>query len=89
MNYHIPANTEEIIALQYNPVDEETIASAIAGVINIARCQGQTLDELTAEILKEDSILDYGQRSQLSDILQEAWQKIAHCNQKLEQVKLC
>jgi hypothetical protein len=49
MNYPIPTSTEEIIALRNRPVDEDLIVVAIAGVIKIARSQGQSLPQITAE----------------------------------------
>jgi len=73
MNYPIPANPQEIVALRQKPVDEELVAAAIAGVIQIARSQGQSLDDLTAEVLAEDSLLDQAQRRWLSDIVTQAW----------------
>jgi hypothetical protein len=73
MNYPIPANPQEIVALRQKPVDEELVAAAIAGVIQIARSQGQSLDDLTAEVLAEDSLLDQAQRRWLSDIVAQAW----------------
>ncbi|MBZ8182806.1 MAG: OsmC family protein [Oscillatoria sp. PMC 1051.18] len=73
MNYPIPSNSEEIIALTDNPVDEELIAAAIAGVIQIARNKGQSLEDLTAEVLTEDPLLDGEQRRWLSDIVTQAW----------------
>lgn len=76
MNYPIPVNPEEIIALRHNPVNEELIAAAIAGVIQIARSEGQSLDELTAEVLQEDSLLNSSQRRLLSDIVTEAWKSL-------------
>ncbi len=74
MNYPIPANSEEIMALrQQNSVDEALVATAIAGVVNIARSQGQSLDDLTAEVLEDDELLDNVQRNWLSKIVAEAW----------------
>lgn len=73
MNYPIPASPQEIVALRQKPVDEELVAAAIAGVINIARQEGQSLDELTAQVLAEDGLLDQAQRSWLSDIVAQAW----------------
>lgn len=74
MNYPIPANSEEIIALrQQNSVDEALVATAIAGVVKIARSQGQSLDDLTAEVLADDQLLDNVQRNWLSKIVAEAW----------------
>ncbi|GAC1464232.1 MAG: hypothetical protein NVS2B14_11620 [Chamaesiphon sp.] len=73
MNYPIPASPQEIVALRQQPIDEELVAAAIAGVIQIARSQGQTLDDLTAEVLADDSLLDKVQRRWLSDIVAQAW----------------
>ncbi len=77
MNYPIPASPQEIVALQQNPVDEELIAAAIAGVVNIARAQGQTLDELTTQVLAEDCLLDRSMRRWLSEVVRQAWANFA------------
>ncbi len=77
MNYPIPANPQELVALRQKPVDEELVAAAIAGVIQIARQQGQSLDELTAEVLAEDGWLDPAQRRWLSDIVKQAWESLS------------
>ncbi|MDJ0715944.1 MAG: hypothetical protein QNJ54_17230 [Prochloraceae cyanobacterium] len=76
MNNPIPINAEELIALRDEPVDEELIATAIAGVVKIARLKGQSLDELTAEVLHDDSILDGVQRRWLSEIVTQAWKSL-------------
>ena len=76
MHYPIPASPEEIIALRSRPVDEEIIAAAIAGLIKVARSQGQSLDELTAEVLEEDPFLDQVQRRWLSDMVTQAWESM-------------
>lgn len=76
MNYPIPATVEEIEALKENPVDEELIAAAIAGVVQMARAQGQTLDDLTAQVLADDHCLEPAQRRWLSAIVAQAWQSI-------------
>lgn len=76
MNYPIPVNPEEIAALRQEPVDEELVAAAIAGVINITRSEGRTLDDLTAEVLNDDSLLDSAQRRWLSEIVAQAWQTL-------------
>ncbi|AFY78634.1 MAG: type I-E CRISPR-associated protein Cse2/CasB [Hydrococcus sp. C42_A2020_068] len=73
MNYSIPVDPEEIMALRQRPVDEEMIAVAIAGLVKMARSQGQSLDDLTAEVLQDDPILDRVQRRWLSDIVAQAW----------------
>lgn len=77
MNYPIPANPQEIAALRQNPVSEELIAAAIAGVIQVARSQGQSLDDLMAEVLADDSLLDRDQRYWLGEIVAQAWNRLA------------
>ncbi|BFM39157.1 hypothetical protein [Synechocystis sp. LKSZ1] len=73
MHYAIPTNTAELLALRHYPIDEELIAVAIAGVVNLARHQGQSLEDLTAEILAEDPLLDSVQRDWLSGLISQAW----------------
>ncbi len=77
MHYPIPVSPEEILALRTQPVDEEMIAVAITGVINLARSQGKSLDELMAEVLQDDPLLDGVQRRWLSDLVRQAWQGFA------------
>lgn len=76
MHYAIPTRPEEIIALRERPVDEEMIAAAIAGIIKIARSEGQSLDDLTAAVLAEDPILDQVQRRWLNSLVVQAWKSI-------------
>jgi hypothetical protein len=76
MNYPIPANPQEVVALRENPVSEELIAAAIAGVVKVARLKGQSLDELMAEVLADDALLDIQQRRWLSEIIAAAWEKL-------------
>jgi hypothetical protein len=76
MNYSIPQNSEEVAALTQQPVDLDLIATAIAGVVQIARSQGQSLDDLTAEILHDDNLLDTVQRHKLSQIIIQAWNRL-------------
>lgn len=73
MNYPIPVNPEEIFALRRHPVNEEMIAVAIAGVVKFARSQGQSLDDLTEEVLEDDPLLDRVQRKWLSQLVTQAW----------------
>ena len=63
-----------MIALRQQPLNEELVASAIAGVIQIARSRSQSLDELKAEVLADDNLLDLAQRRWLSEIVAEAWE---------------
>lgn len=76
MNYPIPANPQEIVALKQKPVNEEMIAAAIAGVVQIARSKGQSLEDLRAEVLADDSLLDRDARRWLSDIVAQAWRTL-------------
>lgn len=73
MKYPIPASCQEVIDLEENPVTEELVAAAIAGVINLARAQGQSLEELKAQVLADDSLLDKSLRRWLSDMVSHAW----------------
>ncbi|MBN3893033.1 MAG: hypothetical protein HWQ43_29215 [Nostoc sp. JL31] len=77
MNYPIPDSPQEIIALRQQPIDEELVASAIAGVIKIVRAQGQSLEELTAQLLAEDPLLDQQQRRWLSQLVAQSWEKFS------------
>ncbi|MBE9185471.1 hypothetical protein IQ270_12340 [Microcoleus sp. LEGE 07076] len=76
MNYPIPRNPQEMIALRQQPLNEELVASAIAGVVQIARSRSQSLDELKAEVLADDNLLDLAQRLWLSDIVAQAWESL-------------
>ena len=50
MDYPIPASTEEILALGKDSVNEEIVATAIAGVVKIAREKGQSLEDLISNV---------------------------------------
>lgn len=76
MNYPIPANPQEVVALRQKSVNADLIAAAIAGVVQVARTQGQSLDELMAEILADDALLDLQQRRWLSEIVAAAWESL-------------
>lgn len=76
MHYPIPASPQEIVELKQRPINEELIAAAIAGVVKIARLKGQTLDDLTAEVLADDSLLDRDARRWLSNIVAQAWRTL-------------
>ncbi|MCU0526928.1 MAG: hypothetical protein MUF72_19135 [Elainella sp. Prado103] len=76
MHYPIPASSQDIVALRQQPINEEVIAAVIAGVVHLARSQGQSLDDLTAEVLADDSLLDRNARRWLSDIVAEAWRSL-------------
>ena len=74
MDYFIPDSTEEILALKNKSIDEEIIATAIAGVVQIARREGQSLEELTKDILQDDLVLDLDRRQWLSEMIIQAWE---------------
>jgi FixJ family two-component response regulator len=74
MNYPIPANLQEMVDLWQKPVNEELVAAAIAGTIRIARSQGKSLADITAEVLAEDNLLDQAQRRWLSNVVAQAWE---------------
>lgn len=77
MNYPIPNNPQDIFNLKGQPIDEELVATAIAGVIRIVRSQGQSLEELTAQLLAEDAMLNKQQRRWLSQVVAQAWNSFA------------
>lgn len=76
MNYPIPANPQEVVALRQKSVNTELIASAIAGVIQVARSKGQSLPDLMDEVMIDDSLLDVQQRRWLSELIAIAWEQL-------------
>ncbi|MEB3357566.1 MAG: hypothetical protein VKK04_12635 [Synechococcales bacterium] len=74
MNRSIPASPQEIAALRSQPIDADLVAAAIAGVINLTRSQGRSLDDLTQEVLADDRLLDWEWRCLLSEIVAQAWE---------------
>lgn len=54
-------------------VSEAHIATAIVHVIESARSQGQTLDDVITELMIDDALLDSKSRHLLRDILTQAW----------------
>ena len=74
MPYPIPDSPQEISALRKQPVDEELVAAVIAGVVKVVRAQGQSLDQLTTQVLADDPMLDRQQRRWLSQLVAQAWE---------------
>ncbi|NJL20616.1 MAG: hypothetical protein HC895_07040 [Leptolyngbyaceae cyanobacterium SM1_3_5] len=72
-----PTAPQEIVALRQQPIDEELIATAIAGVVQITRSQGRSLEELKAEVLADEGLLDFESRRRLSEIVSDAWRVLA------------
>ncbi|MBI1240312.1 hypothetical protein [Umezakia ovalisporum] len=77
MNYPIPDSPQKIFALRQQPIDEELVASAIVGVIKLVRSQGQSLDELTAQLLADDPMLNHQQRRWLSQLVTQSWEQFS------------
>lgn len=75
MYYPIPTNSEEIAALRHRPVDDAVVAAAIAGVIRLARSQGRSLEDLTAEVMADDRLLEPQLRQRLSELVAHAWKQ--------------
>ncbi len=75
MNYPIPVNPQDVIAQGQKSVDESLVAAAIFGVVQIARDRGQSLDELIAEVLADDALLDSQQRQWLSEAVTDTWKQ--------------
>lgn len=78
MHHAIPKTYAELNALRRFPANEELVALAIAGVINWARANGQSLEDVVREILAEDGLLDYVQRDRLSEMIAQAWQALPY-----------
>ncbi|GAX36611.1 hypothetical protein [Nodularia sp. NIES-3585] len=77
MNYPIPDSPQEIFALRQQPIDEELVASAIAGVIKLVSSEGQSLEELTAQLLADDPMLNQQQRRWLSKLVSQSWEQFS------------
>jgi hypothetical protein len=77
MIYRIPANTQEFVELREQSVNEDLVATAIAGVVQVARSNGQSLDDLMAEILEDDILLNTQQRHSLGEVIAVAWKELS------------
>ncbi|WP_245404925.1 hypothetical protein [Leptolyngbya sp. Cla-17] len=55
-------------------MSDELIAAAIAGVIQSARSNGQSLEDLMQEVLADDVLLDGQQRRCLGEVVATAWE---------------
>ncbi len=75
MSLSIPRNSQEILALRQSSINNEVVASAIVGVIQVAREQGKSLSELQAELLAEDALLTQDDRIWLSNLVATQWGK--------------
>ncbi|MBE9032167.1 hypothetical protein IQ266_20725 [filamentous cyanobacterium LEGE 11480] len=75
MNYPIPPNSSDGDGL-CKSVDENALVDALKIVVISARANGQTLEDVKAEILADDQLLDVSQRTLLSDVVAKAWEEI-------------
>lgn len=57
-------------------VDDDVIVAALAGVIETAQSQGQSLDDVIAQVLADDCLLEPQMRHLLGDIVTQAWQQM-------------
>lgn len=57
-------------------VTTDHVAAALMGVIQSARYQGQSLEEVQAAVLADDTLLEEPTRQLLSDIVREAWHQV-------------
>jgi hypothetical protein len=73
MDDFTPANPAEMLALKNGAINEEVVATAIAGVVQMARQQQQSLEQLTESILRDDRVLDLERRKWLSQMIIQAW----------------
>ncbi|MEM9905207.1 MAG: hypothetical protein AAF921_09325 [Cyanobacteria bacterium P01_D01_bin.44] len=56
--------------------NEVHITHAIVSVIQSARLQGQSLEEVMAELMADDALLDSDLRRLLGDVVAQAWEKL-------------
>ena len=73
MQLAIPQSPQDFAALRKHPVNAELLTVAIAGVVRHAQREGQTVEQVLAEILMEDGLLEAQQRQLLGEIISEAW----------------
>ena len=73
MNYPIPTHIQEIVNLRQQPVNEELMLCAIAATIKISRLEGKSLEDIEAEVLADDRLLDLSLRRWLSQAVTHVW----------------
>jgi hypothetical protein len=76
MSDPIPMPSPELFGKSAVPVNEELIAGAIANLIAATRAEGRSLEDLTAQVLADDQLLNLEQRLRLSDVVASAWQQL-------------
>ncbi len=85
MNYPIPPKGAEP-AGQSPSVHEKALVDALEVVILAARANGQTLQDITAEVLAEDNLISARQRQLLGEIVAQAWAQIPEAKPELATV---
>ncbi|MEB3274424.1 MAG: hypothetical protein ACO4CG_13725 [Prochlorothrix sp.] len=83
MTHSIPSTLQEIMALRQSPTNTETVVRAMVGVVQMARAQGQSLEDLLAEVAMEDHWLSDQQRSRLCEMLKNVWHRLPTQHQSL------
>ncbi|TAD80655.1 MAG: hypothetical protein EA001_00290 [Oscillatoriales cyanobacterium] len=54
----------------------DSIADAVTVAIASARAKGQSLEDLVAEVLADDNLLDGESRRWLSDVVARTWEQL-------------
>ncbi|NEP20078.1 MAG: hypothetical protein F6J97_24860 [Leptolyngbya sp. SIO4C1] len=75
MDYKV-SNSFKRLDINRVTVSEDHITDAIISVIQSARSQGQSLDDVMAELLADDALLDNNIRHLLGDIVAQAWETL-------------
>ena len=70
-----PAN-DPFLRSAAQPVTEDHVLAAIVGVIQAARQNGQSIEEIQAALLADDALLEQPVRELLKDIVTEAWNRL-------------
>jgi|GEM_PF-398451 len=74
MNHSISISPQDV--LRPESISDELIAAAIAGVIQGARSNGQSLEDLMREVLADDALLNGQQRRFLGEVVATAWETL-------------
>jgi len=77
----ISAHSHSLNSANKKNISPQLVAQEIAMVIEFARSQGQSLEDLIGEILAEDPILNKDQRRWLSNIIIQAWKNLPSSKQ--------
>lgn len=72
-----PSSLHQVAPPPLGAVTEDHVLAAIVGVIQVARQQGQSVEDLQAAVLADDALLEQPVRRLLSDIVSEAWNRLS------------